>query len=312
MTLIAITGGAGYIGSMLVPALLRNVNDYHVRVLDDFRYGPLSLAGSMSDPRLEIMVGDARSSDNLRKLVAGADYIIPLAALVGAPLCDRRPREATSINKWSIPDLLMLLSSQQRLVFPNTNSGYGSAEGVCDESTPLVPLSLYARTKAEAEALVMERQNSVVFRLATVFGMSPRMRTDLLVNDFVLRALRDRALVLFEPAHCRNFIHILDVVSAFEHAIDCDFRGMHGEIYNVGLPDANITKLHLCELIAEQVLDFVWTIAEQTSDPDKRDCFVSYDKILRTGWRPVRSLEFGIAELIKGLAPFRQYEYGNV
>lgn len=308
---ILVTGGAGYIGSVLVPALLDA--GHRVTVLDSFLFGQNSLMECCANPAFSVVRGDARNEELVKKLVAGADVIIPLAALVGAPLCDRDPLAATSVNRDAVALILKYASKAQRVVMPVTNSGYGigEADKFCTEESPLNPLSLYGVTKVEAEALVLDRENSLTFRLATVFGASPRMRIDLLVNDFVHRAVTDRFIVVFEGHFKRNFIHIRDVARAFLHGLE-NFEAMKGQPYNVGLSDANLSKLELCEKIKAQVPGFVYLDAPIGEDPDKRDYIVSNEKIEKTGFKPAFSLEMGIAELVKCYTILRNAKYGNV
>ena len=241
------------------------------------------------------------------------DTIIPLAALVGAPLCNRDALGAVSTNRDAVRLICRLASKQQRVLMPVTNSGYGIGQpGIpCTEESPLNPISLYGTTKVEAEASVLERENSISFRLATVFGMSPRMRLDLLVNDFVYRAVTDRAVVIFAGHFKRNFIHVCDVTRAFQHGI-ANFESMRGRAYNVGLEDANLTKLELCAVIQKHLPDFVYLEAPIGEDPDKRDYVVSNERILSTGWAPQWDLDRGIRELIKGYRILRNSAYANV
>lgn len=306
-----VTGAAGYIGSVLVPALL--AEGYGVIALDDFLYGQATLLDCCHDPCLRIVRGDARDEALLKRLCAESDALIPLACLVGAPICARRPVEARSINLDAIETLLQVSRDDQPVIFPNTNSGYGiGAPGVpCTEASPLNPVSLYGRLKVEAERRVLASGRGVSLRLATVFGVSPRMRLDLLVNDFTYRAVTDRFVVLFEAHFKRNYIHVRDVARAFLHALR-NFETMRGEAYNVGLSDANLTKRELCEEIRRQVPDFTIVEAPVGEDPDKRDYIVSNEKIERTGFRPRVSLSEGIAELIKGYQVVRRNQYGNV
>jgi nucleoside-diphosphate-sugar epimerase len=308
---ILVTGGAGYLGSVLVPALL--AQGYRVTVVDTFMWRQNSLANCCADPNFEIVDGDARDPAVMRPLVAKADAVIPLAALVGAPLCDRDKIAATSTNRDAIRLLMDMLTTEQRVLMPVTNSGYGVGEEGCHctEETPLRPISLYGRDKVEAERMVLDRENAISFRLATVFGMSPRMRLDLLVNDFVHRAVRDRALVLFEAHFKRNFLHIRDVARVFLHGLE-NFEDMRGRPYNVGLSNANLSKRELCEIIARQVPGFVYLEAPIGEDPDKRNYIVSNERIEDTGFKAVHSLEAGIAELIKGCRAIRNTVYGNV
>ena len=308
---ILITGGAGYLGSILVPDLL--AAGHRVTVLDNFMYRQAGLAHVCADPGFELVNADARSKEALAPLVKAADIVIPLAALVGAPLCDKDPVGATTINRDAIATLHGLLGAGQRVLMPVSNSGYGIGEAgkFCTEETPLRPVSLYGRTKVEAEEMVLARENGISFRLATVFGMSPRMRLDLLVNDFVYRAVNDRAIVLFESHFKRNFIHVRDVARVFRHGID-NFDALKGEVYNVGLSDANISKWQLCEKIHEHLPEFVFQEAPIGEDPDKRDYIVSNDKIEATGYLPKWSLDDGIAELIKGYGMIRNSSFGNI
>jgi len=308
---ILVTGGAGYLGSILVPALL--AEGHRVTVLDNFLFNQASLNPLCADPNFDVYRGDARDPEVLKPLLRHADYIIPLAALVGAPLCNSDKIGAETINRDAILTLIELASREQRIVMPVTNSGYGVGEAgkFCTEETPLRPISLYGRTKVEAERAVLDRGNSISFRLATVFGMSPRMRLDLLVNDFVYRAVNDRAVVLFEAHFKRNFIHVRDVARAFLHGI-CNFETMGGEPYNVGLSDANLSKVELCQRIQKQLPKFVFLEAPVGEDPDKRDYIVSNEKVERTGFAPAVSLDEGIAELIKGYRMLRNSIYGNI
>src|SRR6188474_3181895 len=285
MTNVLVTGGAGYIGAILVPALLER--SFSVTVVDNFMYGQDSLAAVCYHPNFSLVRGDVRSLDTMRPLLKDADIIIPLAALVGAPLCDRDPLAATSTNKQAIIDMLGLISRDQRVLLPITNSGYGVGEAgkFCTEETPIRPVSLYGRDKVEVETVLLDRHPSAIsLRLATVFGMSPRMRLDLLVNDFTYRAYRDRFIVLFEAHFKRNYLHVRDAAAAFLHAID-NFESLKGEPYNVGLSDANLSKWELCERIQKQLPKFVFMESQVGKDPDQRDYIVSNDKIERTGFR---------------------------
>jgi nucleoside-diphosphate-sugar epimerase len=308
---ILVTGGAGYLGSVLVPELL--AVGHQVTVLDNFMYRQNSLAGVCVHPNFEVINGDSRIVETLRPLVAKADIVIPLAALVGAPLCDRNPIAATSTNRDAITSLCKILSREQRVIMPITNSGYGIGEKgkFCTEESPLRPVSLYGRDKVEAEKIVLDRENAISLRLATVFGMAPRMRIDLLVNDFVYRAVTDRYIVLFEAHFKRNYIHVRDVASAFVHALD-KFESMRGGPYNVGLSDANLSKLELCEKIKIQIPNLVILEARFAEDPDKRDYIVSNAKIEATGYRTDYSIDDGVRELIKGYRMISNTVYGNL
>jgi len=308
---IVVTGGAGYLGSIMVPAFLDA--GHQVTVLDNFMFKQNPLAHVCANPDFDVVRGDARDEALIKDLVKDADVVIPLAALVGAPLCNNDQIGTTTINRDAVVMLTKLLSKDQRILMPITNSGYGIGEKgkFCTEETPLRPISLYGTTKVEAEAAVLERGNAISFRLATVFGMAPRFRLDLLVNDFVYRAVHDRAVVLFEANFKRNYIHIRDVARAFLHGLD-NFDAMKNEPYNVGLSDANLSKRELCEKIREHVPNFVFMEAPIGEDPDKRDYIVSNDKIEATGFMPAHSLDDGIKELIKGYRMIRNSQYGNV
>lgn len=311
MTRVLITGGAGYIGSVLTPALL--AKGYEVTVLDNFIFSQNSLMDCCQYEAFQVVRGDCRSEELIKKLVANVDTIIPLAALVGAPLCDRDPVAAGTTNLDAIHMLCRLAHKDQKILFPTTNSGYGIGEQgkLCTEETPLRPISLYGVTKTQAEKAVLERENSISFRLATVFGLSPRMRLDLLVNDFVYRAVSDRAVLVFEGHFRRNYIHIRDVARAFLHGLE-NFERMKGKPYNVGLDDANLSKLDLCVEIKKHVPNFVYLEAPVEQDPDKRDYIVSNARLASTGFKPEWSLSRGITELIKGYTVLRNVKYSNV
>jgi len=308
---ILITGGAGYIGSVLTPVLLGE--GHRVTVLDSFMFRQATLADCCGHDAFEVVRGDCRDRDLVRRLMAKADCVIPLAALVGAPLCDRDRVGAETINRDAVRLVCDLASPGQWVIMPTTNSGYGIGQKneYCTEETPLQPISLYGTTKAEAEAAVLERTNGLSFRLATVFGMSPRMRLDLLVNDFVYRAVNDRAVVIFEGHFKRNYIHIRDVVRAFLHAL-ANFEAMKGRPYNVGLDDANLSKLELCAQIQKHLPQFVFLEAAIGEDPDKRNYIVSNARLAATGFRTEWPLDRGIRELIKGYTILRSSPYANV
>ncbi len=307
---ILVTGGAGYLGSVLVPYLL--AAGHRVTVLDNFLFNQASLAAACAEPSFAMVRGDARDQRVLADLVKDVDIVIPLAALVGAPMCDADSVGAVSTNRDAVLTLVNMLGPDQRILMPITNSGYGVGESdkLCTEESPLRPISLYGRSKVEAEQAVLDRGNAISFRLATVFGMSPRMRLDLLVNDFVYRATNDRSVVLFEGHFKRNYIHVRDVARTFLHGID-SFDEMHDQAFNVGLSDANLSKRELCERIKSHVPGFVFLEAEIGEDPDKRDYVVSNAKLEATGWRPAHTLDDGIRELIKGYAMIRNESYGN-
>ncbi|HUC92017.1 MAG TPA: NAD(P)-dependent oxidoreductase [Paenibacillus sp.] len=308
---ILVTGAAGYLGSTLVPQLLKL--GHQVIAVDNFMYNQTSLLDCCHDEKFTLVRGDARDRSLMAKLMKQADAIIPLACLTGAPLCAKDPVAAQTVNLDAIKLILELRSPEQRIVFPTTNSGYGvGQEGVfCTEETPLNPISLYGRLKVDAEQAILDAGNSVTLRLATVFGISPRMRLDLLVNDFTYRAVYDRFIVLFEAHFKRNYIHVRDVSKAFIHALD-HFDQMKGQPYNVGLSDANLSKLELCQEIRKQIPDFYFVEAAIGEDPDKRNYIVSNEKIEKTGYRPDVSLEQGIAELIKGYQIIKRNQYANI
>jgi len=308
---ILVTGGAGYIGSVLVPKLLQA--GHGVTVLDNFMFGQATLAECCAYEEFEVVRGDSREEALVKKLLAKADAAIPLAALVGAPLCKNDSIGTKTINQDAVEMLCRLASSAQRILMPVTNSGYGIGEKDkhCTEDSPLRPLSLYGVTKVAAEKAVLERENSATFRLATVFGMSARMRMDLLVNDFVYRAVMDRAVVIFEGHFKRNYIHIQDVARVLLFALD-NFEKMRGKPYNVGLDDANLSKIELCRVIQKHLPQFVFTEAPIGEDPDKRDYIVSNARLAATGFRTEWSLDRGIKELIKGYTILRNSRYANV
>lgn len=308
---VLVTGGAGYLGSILVPELLNE--GYKVTVIDNFMYRQNSLGQVCAHPEFDIFRGDVRVPDNILSHYKSADVIIPLAALVGAPLCSRDPVGATTTNHDAVTLMLKALSKDQRVLMPTTNSAYGTGDenNFCTEESPLRPISQYAIEKVAVEKELMHHPNAISFRLATVFGMAPRMRTDLLVNDFVYRAVNDRFVVLFESSFKRNYIHIRDVARAFLHGIE-NFDRMKGQIYNVGLSDANVSKKELCQMIQPHVPDFVFLDAPVGKDPDQRNYVVSNEKIEKTGYKPTHSLEMGIRELIKGYRMIRNTVYGNV
>lgn len=296
---ILITGGAGYLGSILTEHLLDE--GYHVTVLDNLMYGEQNLFHLCANSDFNFVFGDARNEQLVASLVAKADVIIPLAAIVGAPCCDRDPLMATSVNLDAIRMINRLRSSSQLIIYPTTNSGYGTKTGdvFCTEETPLEPITLYGRTKSDAEAAILDSSNAITLRLATVFGMSPRMRMDLLVNHFVYAALSDRYIVIFEKDFKRNYIHIRDVANCFIHCIEHS-AGMIGRPYNVGLDKANLSKEELALKIKEHLPDFFVHFSEIGSDPDKRNYIVSNQRLREAGFEAQYSLDAGIRELIKG------------
>ncbi|MBI5753341.1 MAG: NAD(P)-dependent oxidoreductase [Hydrogenophilales bacterium] len=308
---ILVTGGAGYLGSTMVPELLNA--GYKVTVIDNFMFKQTSLNHVCHHPNFEVVKGDIRVESAMLPLMKKADVIIPLAALVGAPLCSKDPVGATTINHDAIMMMLKHVSKDQILLMPTTNSAYGTGDenNYCTEESPLRPISQYAIEKVEIEKAFMDHPNSISFRLATVFGMSPRMRIDLLVNDFTYRAVYDRFVVLFESQFKRNYIHVRDVMRVFMHALN-NYDKMKGQIYNVGLSDANVSKKELCEHIAKHVPEFVYLDAPVGKDPDQRNYIVSNAKIEATGFKQQYSLDTGIAELVKGYTMIRNSLYGNV
>lgn len=310
MVRVLVTGGSGYLGSVLVPSLL--AEGYRVTVVDSLLYRQDSLLACCPDPSFEFVNGDARDWDLMEPLLRQADVVIPLAALVGAPLCQKDQIAATTTNRDAIVLLTKLVSRSQMLLMPTTNSGYGigQADRYCTEETPLTPISHYGRTKVEAERAVLDSGNGISFRLATVFGVSPRMRTDLLVNDFVYRAVFDRAVVLFEAHFKRNYIHIRDVARVFQHGI-AHYGALNGRPYNVGLSDANLSKSELCAKIKEHIPGFVFVESEIGQDPDKRDYLVSNARIESTGWKPRYSLDDGIRELTKAYRIIKNNLHAN-
>ena len=308
---ILVTGGAGYLGSIMVPDLL--AAGHKVTVLDNFMFKQTSLNHCCYHPNFSIVKGDIRQKDTMSKLMKEADVIIPLAALVGAPLCSLDPIGATTINHDAIELMLKLLSKDQIVLMPTTNSAYGTGDkdNYCNEESPLRPISQYAIEKVGIEQELMQYENAISFRLATVFGMSPRMRIDLLVNDFTYRAVNDRFVVLFESHFKRNYIHVRDVSRVFQHALN-SHDSMKGEIYNVGLSDANVSKKELCELIQKQLPEIIFIDEQIGKDPDQRDYIVSNEKIEATGFKTEFSLDRGIGELIKGYSMIKNTRYGNL
>jgi len=308
---VLVTGGAGYIGSVLVPALLKE--GHEVTVVDSFIFNQASLLDAVHDKHLHVVRGDVRDEGLMRAVLPGKDFVLPLACLVGDPLCKARPIDARTVNLDAIKTLINIRNKENKILFPTTNSGYGvGQEGIfCTEHTPLRPISLYGRLKVEAEKILLEAGDVITLRLATVFGMSPRMRLDLLVNDFTYRAVTDRSIVLFESHFKRNYIHIRDVASVFIHSIN-NFDGMKNEPYNVGLSRANLSKKELCLQIKKHIPGFTIIESNVGEDPDKRNYIVSNEKIERTGFTPRYSLDDGIEELIKGYSIIKKNAFGNV
>ncbi len=308
---ILITGGAGYLGSILTPHLL--AKGAQVTVLDNLLFGQAPLLDCCANPKFDFIKGDICDEALMTEQIPRFDVVIMLAAIVGAPACKINPTVTRLVNYEAHLKIIELLSPTQMVIFPMTNSGYGigAKDTYCTEESPLRPLSDYGRTKVAIEELLHKKGNAVTFRLATVFGLSPRMRLDLLVNDFVYRAYKDRFIVLFEEHFRRNFIHIRDVAKAFTFGIE-NYTRMQGESYNVGLSSANLTKRQLCEKIKEYLPDFYIQAAEVGEDPDKRDYLVSNAKIEAVGWQPDHSLDSGIVELLKGYKIMQPNQFSNV
>lgn len=311
MMKILVTGAAGYLGSILVPELLSH--GYEVIAIDNFMYNQTSLLDCCRHPKFTIIRGDARDKNLISRCLKGVEAIFPLACLTGAPISDRDPLTARAVNLEAVKMLLKLCSKKQRIIFPTTNSGYGRGQkGVfCDENTPLRPISLYGRLKVEAEKAILDRGHSITLRLATAFGISPRMRLDLLVNDFTYRAVFDHFIVVFEADFKRNYIHVRDVARAFMHCLK-NFDRMKDKPYNVGLSDCNISKRELCQEIKKIIPDFCIIESPIGKDPDKRDYIVSNARIEAMGFKPGVSLQQGLQELVKGYQIIRRNQYANV
>ena len=310
-TKVLVTGGAGYIGSILVPQLL--AGGFEVTVFDNLMFQQTSFLDCCNHADFHFINADVRNNDRLKEAMRGKDIIIPLAALVGAPLSNKDASSTIAINRDAVIAINNMRSKDQRILFPTTNSGYGiGQEGIyCTEETPLNPISLYGTTKSEAEYDLLQSDNVITFRLATVFGCSPRMRLDLLVNDFTYRAFSQKYIVLFEAHFKRNYIHVRDVAKAFLFGID-NFEKMKNQTYNVGLSTANLSKMELCLEIKKQIPDFFITESEINSDPDQRNYIVSNDKIEGMGYLPDYSIQAGVSELIKGFSILTPNKYSNV
>ena len=311
MNNILVTGGAGYIGSILSENLLEL--GFNVTVLDNFMYKQASLNHLCHNPRFNVVNGDIRNLSHVQPLLKDADVIIPLAALVGAPLCNKDIVGADTTNKEAVFMMLDKISKEQRIIMPTTNSAYGSGDenNFCTEESPLNPISKYAIDKVKVEEVLMQRENSISYRLATVFGMSPRMRTDLLVNDLTYRAVNDGYVIIFEGHFKRNYVHVRDVCDAFLHAI-YNFDTMKSQIYNVGLSTANVSKLELCEIIKKHVPGFTIIEGEIKKDPDQRNYIVSNAKLEATGFEMMHTLDDGVEELLKGYRMIKNNIYGNI
>jgi len=294
MKKVLITGGAGYIGSHLIQHF---IDDHHVTVVDSLMYEKTSLLGYITKRNFEFVKADVRDSRVLEPLIQRSDIVIPLAALVGFPLCDKHPRDAIEVNRDVNVTLAKSKSKDQIVVYPCTNSGYGASDSTkpCTEDSPMNPITLYGRTKVEAENAFRESANCTTLRLATVFGPSPRMRTDLLVNNFVLKALRDRSLVLYEDSYKRNYVHIHDVSRAFRFIID-NWDKCSNQTFNVGNDSLNCTKRELADQISDMIPSKIY-IANNAKDPDQRDYVVSSQRIYEKGFSCSMNLKDGIEQL---------------
>ena len=298
MEKILITGGAGYLGSVLTNILLKE--GYAVTVYDNLLFKQNSLNNCCHYKNFDFIYGDINNHIEINNQIKLNDIIIPLAAIVGAPACEQNVELTRQVNYDAQINISKNISKNQLVIYPNTNSGYGigKTDEFCDEDTPLKPISLYGKLKVQIERFFLDNNNAVTLRLATVFGVSPRMRTDLLVNDFVLKAVKDGYLILFEQNFRRNYIHIQDVARTFLFALN-NFNLMKNNAYNVGLSSANLTKLELADAIKKHMPDLYIHSSDIKKDPDKRDYIVSNKKLENLGWRPDFSLDDGIKELIK-------------
>ena len=308
---ILVTGGAGYIGSILVPQLLKD--GYKVVVVDNFMYNQNSLLDVCADKNLRIFRKDVRDNSFIKKIIGTVDGVLPLACYTGAPLCDKDPNAAKQVNYQSIKTLVKFMSKNQLLIFPTTNSGYGiGTENIyCDEESSLNPVSLYGKLKVKVEKFLMDNTECISYRFATLFGTSPRMRIDLLVNNFTYKAVTDGFLLLYEPHFKRNFLHVRDASSAFSHGI-ANYDIMKGNTYNVGLSNANLSKEELCRTIKNFVPLFQYKISEIGSDPDKRNYIVSNKKIELSGFKTQYNLDDGIVDLIDGYKIIKRNQYSNI
>jgi len=292
---VLITGGAGYLGSTLAKHLLEV--GYSVTVLDNLMYDQVTLLHLFSNPKFQFELGDVRDKKLLQELVGLNDVIIPLAAIVGMPACKANPELTIAVNYQQVADIVEVLRGDQKLILPNTNSQYGSSDSIITEESPFNPLSLYAKTKCDAENIMLAKGNGVSLRLATVFGVSPRMRTDLLVNDFVYKSVVDGYLVLFEAHFKRNYIHVQDIARTFQFIIE-NYDKCKGHAFNVGLSTANLSKLELAETIKKYIPSLVIKQDDFKEDFDKRNYIVSNEKLEALGWKPIYDLDYGIKQLI--------------
>ena len=308
MKKILITGGAGYLGSLISTILLEK--DYKITVLDNLMHKKNTLNHLSKENNFNFIKGDVRDSNLYKKLIKENDIILPLAGIVGAPLCEKNKELTKEVNQIAINNLCKIKSKDQIIIYPTTNSGYGITDKntICTEDMELNPISLYGLTKVNAEKIVMEQENVIALRLATVFGLSYRNRIDLLVNHFTYMAVKEKKILLFEPHFRRNYIHVRDIAYTFEHCLQ-KFDKMKNQIYNAGLSEANLTKLSLCEEIKKFVPDFEINISYNGKDPDKRDYFVSNEKLEKTGWQTKISLHEGINELVEGYSKMKEIEF---
>ena len=297
MKTILITGGAGYIGSKLATKLLND--NFKVTIIDVLKFSSKSISHLFSNKNFKFIKANVTNKKVMRKLIKNNEYIIPLAALVGAPLCEKNKKEAISVNLNSIKYMMDNISKKNKIIYLTTNSGYGigAQNKYCDEESPLNPISLYGKTKVDAEKIVMKSKNCIGFRLATVFGYSYRMRTDLLVNNFVFNSVKNKKLTLFEPHFRRNYIHVDDVVDGIIYSVK-NFTKLKSNIYNLGLSSANLTKYMLAKKIQKQIKSLKITIVKNKKDPDQRDYYVSNKKIEKKGFKAKVKIEDGIKELI--------------
>lgn len=308
MQKILITGGAGYLGSTISTHFI-NLG-HEVTVIDSLLYNKDTLDHLKKNNKFKFIEGDIRNKELYQDNIKKNDIIFPLAGIVGAPLCDKFKKDAYEVNELAIKDLANLISKNQKIIYPTTNSGYGttSKDIICTEDMDLNPISHYGVTKVNAEKYLSEKENFISLRLATVFGVSYRNRLDLLVNFFVYNAVKLKKIVLFEPHFRRNYIHVKDIAYTFEHCVK-NFDTMKNNVFNVGLSDANLTKLDLCNLIKKQINEFEIIISEDGSDPDKRDYFVSNNKIENTNWKPKVNINDGIKELIEHYIDFKEIKF---
>jgi nucleoside-diphosphate-sugar epimerase len=309
---ILITGGAGYLGSVLTEVLLNK--GYHVTVLDNLIYKQTSVAPFAYHPNFDFVLGDVTNEPTLKPLVESHDVIIPLAAIVGMPACKAQPELTVKVNYEQVKNIAKWVTKNQMVLIPNTNSQYGSSTEIITEESPFKPLSLYAETKCNAENAVLDSGNGIALRLATVFGMSYRMRTDLLVNDFVYKSLENGYLVLFESHFIRNYIHVRDIANTFLFMIE-NYEKCNNNAFNVGLTSANCSKLVLAETIKKYIPELVIVQNDFKQDFDQRNYIVSNAKLESFGWQPQFTLESGIQELIKGyqlITKFKNKDFTNL